>query len=188
MLDSHIRLIAVVCAMFAFAACEQRTSASAGAGNGANPTTSATPAVSTNATSPDPDGWVNNGASACARYLTPELIGAIFKTSSGQSHQSDSRSCTFEAAHQANSDFSTINLYLRDGGTDVFDMDPMTRNGTPIQGVGDKAVRTQEDGIQAVKGERICSIYVKPPFGNKLAGEPMAQKLGEVCTKLFALP
>ena len=75
------------------------------------------------------------------------MVGAIFKNSTGQSHQSDSRSCTFEAAHRPNTDYSTINIY-----------------------------------------ERICSIYVKPPFGNKIKGEAMAQKLGEVCTKLFALP
>ena len=92
------------------------------------------------------------------------------------------------AAHPPNTDFSTINIDLRDGGVDSFDTDPMTRNGTPLQGVGDKAVRTQEDGVQAVKGERICSISVKPPYGNKIKGDAMAQKLGEVCIKLFALP
>lgn len=45
-----------------------------------------------------------------------------------------------------------------------------------------------EDGVRAVKGDRFCNIYVKPPFGNKIKGEAIAQKLGEVCNKLFALP
>ncbi len=182
-----IRLIAVVSATFALAACEQRTAGSAGDGEANNPTTSANLALPAPTTSSAADGWVTNGASACEKYLTPDVIGAIFKSSSGQSHRSDSRSCTFEAAHPVNSDYSTINIYLREGGADIFDMDPTTRNGTPLQGIGDKAVRTQEDGVQAVKGERICNIYVKPPYGNKIKGDEMALKLGDVCTKLFAL-
>ena len=66
--------------------------------------------------------------------------------------------------------------------------DSTTINGTPLAGVGDKAVRTREDGVQAVKRDRICAIWVKPPFGNKLKGDAMAKKLGEVCNELFALP
>jgi hypothetical protein len=161
--------------MCAFAACEQRAQALDGGSNPGTPTATATSADSAAATSTDANGWVNNGAGACDKYLTPDVVGSIFKNSTGQSHQSDSRSCTFEAAHRPNTDYSTINIYLREGGADIFDMDPMPKNGTPIQGVGDKAVRTQEDGIQAVKGERICSIYVKPLFGNKIKGEAMAQ-------------
>ncbi|MEO8524655.1 MAG: hypothetical protein ABI460_08055 [Caldimonas sp.] len=184
----RIRLIAISFAMCVLVACEQRTSTSAGGSNAANPTPTAMPGTSTPATSTGADEWVNNGATACDKYLTPDLVGSIFKNSNGQSHRSDSRSCTFEAAHQPATDFSTINIYLRNGGADLYDADPTTRNGTPIQGVGDKAVRTQEDGIQAVKGERICSVYVKPPFGNKIKGEVLAQRLGDVCTKLFALP
>lgn len=180
MLRLRSRSIVIVVALCALGACDQRTSSPAGGSDVASPTT---PATST-----DAGAWVNNGASACGKYLTPDVTGAVFKSPAGQSHQSDSRSCTFETAHPPNSDFSTINIYLRDGGADSFDMDPTTRNGTPLQGVGDKAVRTLEDGVQAVKGARICSITVKPPFGNKIKGEAMAQELGQVCTKLFALP
>lgn len=173
MLHLRIRLIIISCAACAFGACQQDTSSSAPGAAGASTETHA---------------WVKNGGAACDRYLTPDLIGAIFKDASGQSHQQDSQACTFEAAHQPNTDYSTISIYLRDGGDLVFDGDPMTKNGTPLQGVGDKAVRTQEDGVQAVKGEHICSIFVKPPFGHKLKGDAMAQKLGEVCNKLFTLP
>ena len=42
--------------------------------------------------------------------------------------------------------------------------------------------------MQAVKGDHICTVYVKPPYGNKLKGDALALKLGEVCNKLFSLP
>jgi hypothetical protein len=184
----RIRSIAIVCAMCALGACEQRNSSAAGGSNAANPTAPAAPEATAPTTSTDADAWVNNGASACDKYLTPEVTGAVFKSPAGQSHPSDSRSCAFETAHPPNSDFSTINIYLSQGQADTFDMNSMVKNGTPLQGVGDKAVRTLEDGVQAIKGERICSIAVKPPFGNKIKGDAMAQELGKVCTKLFALP
>jgi hypothetical protein len=58
----------------------------------------------------------------------------------------------------------------------------------PLPGVGDKAVRSAT-GVEAVKGnDRMCGIDVMPPFGNKLSGDALAQKLGEICNKLFALP
>ena len=100
----------------------------------------------------------------------------------------DAQTCIFEVAHQPDHEFSTITISLRDGGSSVFETDSTTRNGSPIQGIGDSAVRTQEDGVQALKGDRICSIFVKPPNGNKLSGDAMAQELGQVCNKLFALP
>lgn len=136
----------------------------------------------------DGDEWVHNGATACDKYLTPDFVGQIFKNPAGQNKKSDSQNCTFQTAHPPNSDFSTIYISLQNGSPDTFDMDSTVRNGTPIQGVGDKAVRTIEDGVTAVKGDRKCNIFVKPPFDDKLKGEAMAQKLGEVCNKLFALP
>ena len=116
------------------------------------------------------------------------ISGAVFNGANGKSEKTGQRSCTFATDHQPDRDYSTINILLLNGTSDTFDMDVETRNGTPIQGIGDKAVRTQEDGVQAVKGNRICNIYVKPPYGNKLKGDALAQKLGEVCNKLFALP
>lgn len=136
----------------------------------------------------DEDQWVNNGATACAKYLTPNEITAVFGKASGDSQPSGPHACTFSAAHAPNTDYSTINIYLSSGGSVVFDQDVDTKNGTPLTGVGDKAVRTLEDGVQAVKGDHICNIGVKPPNGNKLQGDALALKLGEVCNKLFSLP
>jgi hypothetical protein len=171
MLRFHLRLMGLSCAMCACVACGQ-----------------ADPIGASRDSSSDTNGWVNNGATACEKYLTPDVIGAIFKDAEGQSHMQDAQTCIFEAAHQPNHDFSTITISLRDGGSSVFETDSTTRNGTPIRGIGDSAVRTQEDGVQALKGDRICSIYVKPPNGNKLSGDAMAQELGQVCNKLFDLP
>jgi hypothetical protein len=178
-----LRILGISCVMCVCAACGPGASTSADNRNtGAQP-----PGVAGEGTE-DTSGWVKNGATACDKYLTPDLIGAVFTESRGQSHAQDGQTCIFEQAHQPNHDYSTITIYLRDGGNLVFDGDPTTRNGTVIPGVGDKAVRTQEDGVQAVKGDHICSVFVKPPYGNRLNGDALAQKLGEVCTRLFALP
>lgn len=180
--SDSIRLAVLSCAICACVACGQSASNSA---NKEDP--SATAIGGAGADSSDIDRWVKNGGTACDKYLTPDIVGAIFKDTQGQSHAQDAQTCIFEAAHQPNSDFPTIWISLRDGSNSVFDTDPTVRNGTPIGGVGDKAVRTLEDGVQAVKHERICAVWVKPPNGHKLKGDAMAQKLGEVCTKLFEL-
>lgn len=182
---SLLRIASAACVLCAIGACSHSASPSS-----TSPADPADNAAQTSATSNSTDGdeWVHNGATACDKYLTPDFVGQIFKNPAGQNKKSDSQNCTFETAHQPDSDFSTIYIYLQNGTPDTFDMDPTVRNGTPIQGVGDKAVRTQEDGVTAVKGDRKCNIFVKPPFDDKLKGEAMAQKLGEVCNKLFALP
>ena len=178
-----LRLTVISCAICACFACGQSASNSA---NNVNPGANAIGAAPDD--SSDIDRWVKNGATSCDKYLTADVIGAIFKDADGQSHAQDAQTCIFEAAHQPNHDFSTITISLRDGRNSVFEENPSTKNGTPLGGVGDKAVRTQEDGVQSVKRDRICAIWVKPPNGNKLKGDAMAQKLGEVCTKIFALP
>ena len=183
MLGFPLRIIGISCVLCACVACGPSQSTSPDSGSTGGNLPGAAPESST-----DGDSWVKNGASACDKYLTPDVIGAIFNAAGGQSHAQDAQTCIFEAAHQPNHDYSTITISLRDGGSFVFDGDPTTKNGTAISGVGEKAVRTQEDGVQAVKGDHICDVYVKPPNGNKIKGDALAQKLGEVCTKLFALP
>jgi hypothetical protein len=76
-------------------------------------------------------------------------------------------------------------ISLSDGSNSVFDTHSTTINGTPLAGVGHKAVRTREGGAKAVKRDRICDIFVKPPAENN---DAMAKQLGEVCNKLFELP
>lgn len=129
------------------------------------------------------NAWIANGASACEKYLTPEFVARIFKNVNGHSKKLNSQGCNFE-----NADFSSINITLMAAGPAVFDahMQYLT-NPVPLAGVGDRGVRSAT-GVEAVKGQdRMCSIDVMPPFGNKLSGEALAQKTGEICNKLFAL-
>ena len=177
--------LTMVClfAACAVAACQRNPAAPSNAGAGSmGAAGEVTPPAA------DDDQWLLNGPTACAKYLTPDEITAVFGSASGDSQPNGPHACTFSTAHAPNTDYSTINIYLSSGGSVVFDQDVDTKNGTPLSGVGDKAVRTQEDGVQAVKGDHICNIGVKPPAGNKLQGDALARKLGEVCNKLFSLP
>jgi hypothetical protein len=170
----------------ALAACKPSASNSENGQEGGNAPVGGTGVVKP--TSAASDQWVLNGATACAKYLTPEVITAVFGSASGDSQKTGSNTCTFSTAHAPNTDYSTINIVLNSGRSAFFDEDIDTKNGTPLNGVGDKAVRTLEDAVQALKGDHVCKVYVKPPYGNKLQGDALALKLGEVCNKLFSLP
>lgn len=139
---------------------------------------------SANATPVTDQDWVANGATACEKYLTPDFVGQIFKNPAGQAKKHGVQGCGFETP-----DYSSLSITLTAGGPSVFDAhQKYLTNPVPLDGVGDKAVFTAS-GIEAVKGQsRMCGIDVMPPFGNKLSGEALARKLGEICNRLFALP
>lgn len=128
--------------------------------------------------------WISNGATACEKYVTPDFAGQIFTNPAGHSKKLSAQACSF-----ATPDFVSISITLAAGGLTAFEAhQKYLSNPVPLSGVGDKAVRT-DTGIEAVKGSnRMCAIDVMPPFGNKLKGEPLAEKLGELCNRLFALP
>lgn len=129
--------------------------------------------------------WENQGSTACQQYLTPQFVGQIVDKPSGQSERLSDASCSFRTSEGTG---TNITIVLIDAGASAFDGDPNTQGGTRLTGIGDKAVRTH-GGIEAYKSQRgICQIDVSPPFGDKLTGDALAQKLGEVCNKLFALP
>ena len=170
-----LALIAAAGVACTIAACTQESSPSADGGK--------TMATST-AASATSGNWTANGATACDKFLTPDVVGAIFKNPAGQSKSSGGVGCRFETP-----DFASIAITLTSGGPAVFDAhQKYLTDPVPLPGVGDKAVRSAT-GIEAVKGnDRMCGIDVMPPFGNKLSGEALAQKVGEVCNQLFALP
>ena len=140
--------------------------------------------ASANATPKDGQLWVANGATACEKYLTPDFVGQIFKDPAGHAKKLSAQGCSFDTP-----DFASITIMLTAGGPSVFDAhQKYLTNPVPLSGVGDKAVRTAS-GVEAVKGQnRMCTIDVMPPFGNKLSGDALARKVGELCNKLFALP
>lgn len=126
--------------------------------------------------------WSSHGSTACSQYLTPDLVGQIFDNPNGESKRLSDWSCSFDI-----SDGYSIDIVLITAGAATFDADPNAQGATPVNGIGDKAVRTVT-GIEAYKAHRgICQIDATPPFRAKLKGDALAQKLGEVCNKLFAL-
>lgn len=161
----------IVCALCATSAC---THGAADAGSNAAQTTAASNAAAGGE-------WTANGATACDTYLTPDFVGQVLKNPAGHSKKLGAQACSFEST-----DFSSINITLIAAGPAEFDAHQQYQtNPVPLPGVGDKAVRTPI-GIEAVKGsDRMCSVDVT---GSKLSGEALAQKVGEVCNKLFALP
>lgn len=149
-----------------------------GSSNNANPSPdSASPGASSGS------DWASNGATACEKYLTPDFVAQIFPKPEGHAKKLAGWACSFET-----SDSSNISITLMNAGPAAFEADQKNlSNPVPLSGIGDKAVNSMT-GVEAVKGNRMCDIGVMPPFGNKLSGAALAQKLGEVCNKLFALP
>lgn len=134
----------------------------------------------------DGTAWTAYGATACAKFVTPEVASAVLVHPDGHARTLSSQSCTFETDDNSGS----IGITLSGAGPDAFDhyqqflVDPQ-----PLPGVGDKASRSVT-GIDAVKGaDRTCTIdAVGPPGGTKLEGAALAQKLGTICNALFSLP
>lgn len=176
----NVRLLStafLACTLGATASCSQSASRDPAS---ANPN-AASHSTAANASA----DWENKGSTACQQYLTPEFVGQIVDKPSGQSERLSDASCSFRTSHGTG---TNVTIILIGAGASAFDGDPNTQGGTPLTGIGDKAMRTHS-GIEAYKSQRgICQIDVSPPFGNKLKDDALAQKLGEVCNKLVALP
>jgi hypothetical protein len=159
---------AITCALCATSACTQSAASSNAAETGAAGTQS------------HGSAWVTHGATACDTYFTPDFVGQIFSSSAGHSKKLSSQACSFDSPS------GLINITLVAAGPADFEAHlAYQTNPVSLPDVGDKAVRSLT-GIEAVKGDdRMCSIDV---MSSRLSGEQLAQKLGEVCNKLFALP
>lgn len=162
------------------AACSQQAGTSAPS-NAAKANASSPPASASQPSGTS--GWIANGATACDRYLTPDVVGRIFPKADGHAKRLSGQSCAYETPEA-----SSISITLMAAGRETFDTDPNTQGASPVSGVGDKAVRTMS-GVEAFRnGKGICQIDVMPPFGNKLSGDALAHAIGDVCNRLFALP
>ncbi|MEO6799572.1 MAG: hypothetical protein ABI178_06520 [Rhodanobacter sp.] len=156
-----------------FAACSQRgeNASAAASGTGTTPVAGASGGE-----------WASNGATACEKYLTADFVAQIFSKADGQAKRLSGWSCSYQTSG------ASIDITLIHGDVAAFEADQKNLSSpVPLSGVGDKAVNSAT-GVESVKGNRMCDIGVTPPFGNKLQGEALAQKLGEVCNTLFALP
>jgi hypothetical protein len=123
-------------------------------------------------------GWIANGASACERFLTPDVVTAIIVGSAGPAAPLDANSC-----HSG-----SIYITLRVEDVTSFKLKlPQIVGVHMMSGVGDLAYWNQAGAISAVKGhDRGCDIGV---IGGttKVHDEALGKKLGEICNKLFAL-
>jgi hypothetical protein len=83
----------------------------------------------------------------------------------------------------------SIYIHLKVANIDVFRQEvPHVAFAHPMVGVGDAAFWNQAGALSAVKRpDRGCDISVVGP-PPKIHDEALAQKLGEICKKLFALP
>ena len=169
--------IATGATLLALTACSQNGSNYAGPAN-------SSAAASNRAAAPR--GWIANGATACDKHLTPDVVAAILSHPTGKSRRLSDQACRFES----NDSGGSISITLANAGPAAFDQyQQYLVYPRPLAGVGDKA-SSSLTGIDAVKGnDRTCTIDAGgAPGSTKLTGDALAQKLGEICNRLFALP
>jgi hypothetical protein len=167
----HVLPCAALCAL---AACSQSVG------------TSSAPRNSASSGSSSGSEWVKNGATACEKYLTPDVVAAILSNPAGHSRRLDAQSCEYQTDHTG-----SIEISLKVADIDVFRQElPRIALTHPMVGVGDGAYWNQAGAVSAVKGhDRGCDIsVVGAPYVTKIRDEALGQKLGQICNKLFALP
>ena len=124
--------------------------------------------------------WTNNGATACQKFLTPDVLASILRSPACQPRRLDANSCNA----------GPIYISLKVAGIDVFRQEiPRIFGAHPIGGFGDGAYWNGAGAFSAVKGHnRGCDISVIDPGAPKIHNAELGQKLGEICNKLFAIP
>ena len=124
--------------------------------------------------------WIDNGATACEKYVTPDVAAAILRAPAGHPRRLDAASCNV----------GPIYITLKVADIDVFRPEvPRIFGAHPIGGIGDGAYWNGAGALSAVKGhDRGCDISVIDPGAPKIHNAELGQKLGEICNKLFAIP
>jgi hypothetical protein len=124
--------------------------------------------------------WTANGATACEKYLTPNVVAAILSNPAGKPRRLDANSCNLGA----------IYITLKVADIDEFRPEiPRIAFAHTITGVGDGAFWNEAGALSAVKGhDRGCDISVIEPGASKIHNAELGQKLGDICNKLFAIP
>lgn len=125
-------------------------------------------------------GWIDNGATACEKYLTPDVVASILRAPAGHPRRLDAHSCNV----------GPIYITLKVADIDVFRAElPRIFQAHPIGGFGDGAYWNGAGAFSAVKGpDRGCDISVIDPGAPKIHNAELGQKLGEICNKLFSIP
>jgi hypothetical protein len=177
---AHALMVAAIAGVIA--GCAKEASSSANTGGSPQPSASASAGdLASNATD-----WTGNGATACDRYLTPDVVAAILVDPAGHSHRLTAQSCEYQTKQSGN-----IGITLKVGNVDAFRQQmKMIAATNPMTGLGDAAYWNEAGAVSSVKGNRGCDIEA---FGvafhaTKLSGEALGKQLGAICAKLFALP
>jgi hypothetical protein len=105
--------------------------------------------------------WTANGATACEKYLTPDVVAAILRNPAGKPRRLDAHSCNVGPIY--------ISLIVAD--IDVFRAElPRIFQAHSIGGIGDGAYWNGAGALSAVKGhDRGCDISVIDPGALRLA-------------------
>jgi hypothetical protein len=125
--------------------------------------------------------WTSLGATACAKYFTPEVTAALLP-GPGTPKTRSAKSCTVDATG------GNIQLSLASENLASFNAGAKFLPDTvPLPGVGDRALRDAV-GIVAYKApDRVCTIQLVGNEGFfKQSGAQLGRTLGAVCNKLFA--
>jgi len=129
----------------------------------------------------DTSAWIANGATACAKYLTPAVTAAIVNGSVNAPKQTGPNTCSAHPLY--------LTLKVMDGGAAAFRQQmPMIADAHPIGGIGDAAYWNGAGAMSSVQGDRECTISILLPSDAKLSGAALAEKFGAICNQLFALP
>lgn len=156
---------------------------------GCSPSAKASDTAAAAASTPGAAGstdWTANGATACAKYLTPGVVGAIMVAPTGHAKQYSASSCGYISDTTGG---ITIGLSIKDVA--VFRQEMKMIAGTnPLSGVGDAAYWNEGGAISAVKApNRECDASaLAVGAATKVKGAELGAKLGAICNKLFALP
>ena len=125
--------------------------------------------------------WTSLGATACAKYFTPEVNAALLP-GPGTPKTRSATSCTVDTnGGNIQLSLSSENIASFNAGATFL---PDT---VPLPGVGDRALQDAV-GIVAYKApDKVCTIELVGNEGFfKQSGGQLGQTLGAVCNKLFA--
>ena len=125
--------------------------------------------------------WTSLGATACAKYFTPEVNAALLPVP-GTPKTRNATSCIVEAGE------GRIQLSLNSENLESFNAGATYLPDTvPVPGVGDRALQYTV-GITAYKApNRVCTFLLVANEGYfKQSGAQLSKTLGAVCNKLFA--
>jgi hypothetical protein len=136
--------------------------------------------VSAPAVSTKQQRWAANGGGACAKYFSPEFVGAVLGGSAEPAKVTSDSSCLS----------GMLYITLNSISAEQFRQQmPLIAGTHPISGIGDVAYWNEAGTVSSAKGQgRGCNIGVFIAQQAKLQKEALAQKLGTICNSLFALP